>query len=158
MTSRKLKGGGEGGIKLVTRNKRATFNYHIEERYEAGICLVGSEVKSIRTGHISINEAFAQFEGDDLYLIDSHINEYAWSNQFNHPPRRRRKLLLHKRELANLAEMVERGGYAIVPIAVYFKTGRVKIEIGLGKGKKLHDKRESIKEREAKRDMDRHRD
>jgi SsrA-binding protein len=145
----------EGGIKLVTRNKRATFNYHIEDRYEAGVTLLGSEVKSIRAGHVSVNEAYAQFVGDELYMLDSHINEYPWSHQFNHPPRRARKLLLHKSELAKLAEKVELGGYAVVPLALYFKGGRVKVEIGVGKGKKLYDKRESIKEREAKRHMDR---
>jgi SsrA-binding protein len=154
MASQKTKG--EGGIKLVTRNKRAGFNYHIDERYEAGVCLLGSEVKSIRAGHVSVNEAYAQFEGDELYLLDCHINEYPWSHQFNHAPRRPRKLLLHKRQLAELGEMVERGGYAIFPIAIYFKGGRVKVEVGIGKGKKLYDKRESIKEREAKRDIDRH--
>jgi SsrA-binding protein len=139
----------------LTQNRRALFNYHVIERFEAGISLLGSEVKSIREGKVSLTESFAQFRGNELYLMGAHVAEYPMAHQRNHEPVRPRKLLMHRRELDRLAEAVARQGYTLVPLALYLKEGRIKVELGLGKGKQVHDKRASIKEREQKREMDR---
>lgn len=140
---------------LLTQNRRALFNYHVLERFEAGISLLGSEVKSIREGKVSLTESFAQFRGDELYLMGAHVAEYPMAHQRNHEPVRPRKLLMHRRELDRLAEAVQRQGYTLVPLSLYLKEGRIKVELGLCKGKQVHDKRASIKEREQKREMDR---
>ena len=143
------------GIKIIARNKRARFDYLIEDRVEAGVVLLGSEVKSIRAGNISLNEAYASFIDEELFLMNANVSEYPWAHQFNHTPKRARKLLLHKIELARLAERVHIGGYSLIPTSVYFKKGRIKVEIGLGKGKKRFDKREDLKKKSAKRDVER---
>ena len=146
------------GIKIIAKNKKAWFDYYVEEKYEAGIALLGSEVKSIRAGHVSLGDSFAKFsEGSnpELFLLNAHIAEYAWANRNNHDPLRARKLLLHKRELAKLSHVLDRQGLTLVPLTVYFKCGRIKVELGLCRGKKNYDKRETLKTRTAQRDMER---
>ena len=126
------------GIKIIAKNKKAWFDYFVEEKYEAGIVLQGSEVKSLRAGHISMGDAFAKFSQTgvpELYLLNAHITEYAWANRNNHDPLRPRKLLLHKRELAKLSQVLDRQGLTLIPLSIYFKFGRVKVELGLCKGK-----------------------
>lgn len=141
----------EGG-KLVAENRKARFNYDIEEKIEAGIMLTGSEVKSLRSGKANIAESYASEEGGELYLINAHIAEYAQAGRAQHSPTRPRKLLLHRREMSRLAGAIQRQGMTLVPLKLYFNArGIAKVQLGLGKGKKLHDKRET----EKKRDWDR---
>ena len=145
-------------IKIICKNKKAFFDYHIEDRYEAGLALLGSEVKSIRAGHVSLGEAYAKFsEGANpaLFLVNAHVAEYAWANRNNHDPLRPRKLLLHHRELAKLSHQLDIRGLTLVPLSLYFKCGKIKLELGLGRGKKNFDKREALKSRTAQRDIDR---
>ena len=140
------------GGKLVAENRKARFNYDIEEKLEAGIALLGSEVKSLRTGKANIAESYAASEGGELYLINAHIAEYTQAGRANHEPTRRRKLLVHRREMGRLAGAIKKEGMTLVPLKLYFNArGIAKVELGLGKGKKLHDKRET----EKKRDWDR---
>ncbi len=142
----------QGGGKIVAENRKARFNYEIEEKIEAGIMLTGSEVKSLRSGKANIAESYASDEGGELYLINAHIAEYAQSGRNTHSPTRPRKLLLHRREMGRLAGAIQRQGMTLVPLKLYFNArGIAKVELGLGKGKKLHDKRET----EKKRDWDR---
>ena len=139
----------------ITVNRRAFHDFHIDERYEAGIMLAGSEVKSLRDGKANLSDAYARFVGDELYLIGAHVSPYAAANQFGHEPKRDRKLLMNRRELDKLATKVHERGYTLVPLRLYWKHGRAKAEIGLARGKKLHDKRASIRERDEKREMER---
>jgi SsrA-binding protein len=142
--------------KLVADNRKARFNYEIGDVYEAGIVLTGTEVKSLRSGKATIAESYASNEGGELVLINSNIPEYGQANRFNHEPKRPRKLLLHRRQVGRLAAAIEREGLTIVPLKVYFnEKGRAKIEIALARGKKLHDKRESEKARDWKREQGR---
>ena len=146
------------GVKIIAKNKKAWFDYFVEEKYEAGIVLQGSEVKSLRAGHISMGDAFAKFSqtgNPELFLVNAHITEYAWANRNNHDPLRPRKLLLHKRELAKLSQVLDRQGLTLIPLSIYFKFGRVKVELGLCKGKKNYDKRETLKSKSAQREMER---
>ncbi len=139
-------------IKIVASNRKAGFEYFLLERFEAGISLQGSEIKSIRAGQMSLAEAFIDIEsGREAWLIEAHIPPYEQANRFNHDPKRRRRLLLHKKEIRKMWNDVRQKGVTIVPLKVYLKNGRAKIEIALAKGKKLHDKRETI----AKRDQER---
>lgn len=138
-------------IKILARNRKARFDYFLLDHYEAGIVLQGSEIKSIRAGHISIAEAYVRIIDDEAWLIDAHIAPYDQASHFNHEPRRTRKLLLHRSELNRLEKAVLSKGVTIIPTMVYLKNGRAKIEIALAKGKKRHDKRQAI----AKRDMER---
>ena len=140
-------------IKIAADNRRARYNYELGDRFEAGLMLAGTEVKSLRTGKATIAESYASVErSGEIYLINATIPEYLQANRFNHEPKRRRKLLLHAREIAKIAQAVEREGMTIVPLKLYFnEKGRAKLEIALAKGKKLHDKRET----EKKRDWDR---
>ncbi|MFT7520981.1 MAG: SsrA-binding protein [Kiritimatiellia bacterium] len=138
-------------------NRRARFNYEISTTYEAGIALQGSEVKSLRAGLGNLQEAYVQIKANGAWLMGCHISPYLQANRNNHDPVRPRQLLLHKHEIERLRRGINQKGMTIVPLRVYLKDRRIKIEIGLGKGKKLHDKRHSIKAREAKRDMDRRR-
>jgi SsrA-binding protein len=141
----------EGG-KLVAENRKARFNYDIEEKVEAGIVLTGSEVKSLRSGKANIAESYASEEGGELYLINAHIGEYAQAGRAQHSPTRPRKLLLHRREMGRLAGAIQRQGMTLVPLRLYFNArGIAKIQLGLGKGKKLHDKRETEKKRDWNR-------
>ena len=140
--------------KLISENRKARFNYQIEETLEAGISLKGSEVKSCRDAKVNLSDGYAAFKNSELFLQNVHINEYAFSNRFNHEPRALRKLLLHKRELRKW-EAEFQSGKSIVPLKMYFKNGRVKVLLGLGKGKKLHDKRQDLKKKQADREISR---
>ena len=135
------------------RNAKALRDYTVEERFEAGIKLQGTEVKAIRAGRAQINDAFGRFEKGDLWLMNAHIDEYAFGNSSNHPTRRTRKLLLHKHELRKIAQALQIGGYAMVPLRLYFKEALVKVEVALCTGKKLHDKRDDLKARTVTMEM-----
>ncbi len=142
--------------KVVAENRRARFDYFVEDRFEAGIALTGTEVKSLRHGEGSIAEAYATVQGEEVWLINSHIPEYSHGNRQNHEPRRPRKLLLKNREIGKLHGAIARQGLTLVPLSVYFNgAGRAKIEIALARGKKVHDKRETVKERDWKREQGR---
>ena len=143
------------GTKLIVENRRARHDYHLLDRYEAGIVLTGTEVKSLRAGRASLQRAFADVRGGELYLVGAHIAEYAQGNIANHDPDRDRKLLLHKREIASLAGKIQERGLTLVPTRLYFKDGRAKVEIALARGKETHDKRRAIAERDAKRQIER---
>ena len=139
--------------KPIARNRKARFNYHISDTYEAGIQLLGSEVKSLRDGRVDFRDAYATFDGDELLLIGLHISEYPFANQFNHDPNRTRKLLMWRRELNRLKVKIREQGFTLVPTSLYFKNGKVKVELGLAKGKRQYDKREALKQREANREI-----
>ena len=143
----------EQGRTIVAQNKKARHDYHIETEYEAGLVLVGTEVKSLRAGRASLVDAFAQFRDGELYLHGLHIPEYAQGTWTNHAPRRVRKLLLHRAELERLERKTSDTGYAIVPLSLYFKDGYAKVLIALARGKKTYDKRQTLAERDAKRDI-----
>ena len=146
----------ERRIKVVADNRRARFNYEIGETFEAGIALTGSEVKSLRAGKATIAESYADARGGEIWLINSNIPEYQQAGRFNHAPKRLRKLLLHQRQIDRLTGAVERDGMTIVPLKLYFnEKGRAKVEIALGRGKKLHDKRETLKKRSWEREKGR---
>jgi SsrA-binding protein len=136
-------------VKTVAENRKARFAYEVLDTYEAGLALTGTEVKSLREGKANIQESYASVEGGEIWLINSYLPEYLQGNRFNHEPRRRRKLLLNKREMARLAQGVEREGMTMVPLKIYFnERGRAKLLLGLARGKKLHDKRDTEKERD----------
>ena len=143
------------GIKPIAKNSKAFHDYFVEERYEAGVVLSGTEVKSIRQGGVNLKDSFCQVKGGELWLYGVHISPYEKGNIFNKDPRRDRKLLMHRREILRLGMAVQRDGLTMVPLSLYFKNSRVKVEVGLCKGKKLYDKRASAAERDAKRDMER---
>jgi SsrA-binding protein len=144
-------------VKVVATNRKAGFEYFLLERFEAGLSLQGSEIKSIRAGQVSLAESYVQVDGRDAWLIEAHIAPYEQANRFNHDPKRPRRLLLHKKEIARLWEAIRQKGMTIVPTRVYLKGGRAKLELAIAKGKKLHDKREAIArkdlEREQKREL-----
>ena len=142
-------------IKLVANNKKAYHDYFIEEKYEAGIELFGTEVKSIRQGKCSIKEAYVNIDNGEAFVEGMNISPYEKGNIFNREPLRKRRLLLHKREIMKLAGQVQAKGYTLMPLQVYFKNGRVKIEIGLARGKKLYDKRDDLKKKALKRETER---
>lgn len=135
-------------MKIIARNKLANYNYFIEEKYEAGIKLLGSEIKSIRESKVSINEAYVTFSNNEAFITNMHISKYKQANIYNHNETRRRKLLLHKREIISLFTKSREKGYSVIPIKLYIKDGLAKIEIGLARGKKLHDKREDLKRKD----------
>ena len=142
--------------KGVAENRRARFDYFVEDRFEAGIALVGTEVKALRQGEGSIAERYATVDGDEIWLINSHIPEYSHGNRLTHEPRRQRKLLLSKRQIAKLTGAITRQGLTLVPLSIYFNgRGRAKVELALARGKKVHDKRETVKERDWKREQQR---
>jgi SsrA-binding protein len=143
----------DGGVQVVTRNRRAAHEYELTDRLECGLVLVGTEVKSLRDGHCSLDGAYAKVEDGELWLIDCEIPEYAMGNRLNHKPKRERKLLVHRRELAKFAGKASERGFTLVPTSVYFKNGRAKVEIVIARGKQLYDKRQALKSAEAKRDM-----
>ncbi len=142
-------------IKLVATNRKAYHNYNILETYEAGISLVGTEVKSLRQNKVSLDEAYVRPEKGELWLLNAHIARYEASGPFSHEPRRPRRLLMHRNEIISLASQVQEKGLTLVPLKVYFKDDRAKVEIALAKGKKLYDKRETIARRDAEREIDR---
>ena len=142
-------------IKVIAKNKKAFFNYDIIETLEAGIVLKGSEVKAIRDGKINIKDSYVIISDGEAYLLNSHINPYKYSTYDRPEPTRKRKLLLHRREIDKLSGKLQTKGLTLVPLKVYFKNGKIKVEIGLAKGKKNFDKRRTIKERDIKREMER---
>ena len=140
--------------KVVAANRRARFDYFVDDRVEAGIALTGTEVKSLRHGEGSIAESYATVDGEEVWLINSHIPEYSHGNRLNHQPRRARKLLLKGREISKLQGAVARQGLTLVPLSIYFNSrGRAKVELALARGKKVHDKRDTMKERDWKREQ-----
>ncbi len=143
------------GKKIVVSNKKARFNYHIEETYEAGIVLTGGEIKSIRQGKISLEESYISVYQGEIYLLQCHIAPYQFDTTNRYDPHRKRKLLMHKYEIDRLRGKVEAKGYTLVPTKMYFKRGYAKVEVGLAKGKAAPDKRQTIKDREAKREAER---
>src|ERR1700731_2004170 len=146
----------EGNARVVAHNRKARFNYQIGETFEAGIALTGTEVKSLRQGRATIAESYADTRGGEVWLVNANIPEYLQASRFNHAPKRPRKLLLHRRQIEKLAGGVEREGMTIVPLKMYFnEKGRAKIEVALGRGKKLHDKRETDKKRSWEREKGR---
>ena len=143
----------DDGNKIIAENRKARFSYAIEDSLEAGIALVGSEVKSLRGGKSTIAESYAQAKDGELFLVNAYIPEYTQASRFNHEPRRVRKLLVHKREQAKLAAAIQREGMTLIPLKMYFNAkGRAKVELGIARGKKLHDKRETEKSRDWARD------
>jgi len=142
-------------IKVVATNRKAGFEFFLLERFEAGLSLRGSEIKSVRSGQISLAEAYIRVEGNDAWVMDAHIAPYEQANRFNHDPRRPRRLLLHRKEIRELWSAIQQKGMTIVPTRVYLKNGRAKMEIAVARGKKLYDKRQAIARRDAEREMDR---
>lgn len=145
----------KGSVKILAQNKKAYFDYFVEEKYETGIELIGTEVKSLRMGQANLKDSFCTIEKGQLFVTGMHISPYEKGNIFNRDPLRDRKLLMHKREILKLYGNIKRDGYALIPLSVYLKGPVVKMEIGLCKGKKQYDKRESIANRDAKREGDR---
>ncbi|MEA5146329.1 MAG: SsrA-binding protein SmpB [Candidatus Limiplasma sp.] len=143
------------GVKPIAQNRKAYHEYFVEETYECGLSLFGTEVKSIRAGKINLKESYCMIRGGELYAEGMHISPYEQGNQYNQDPLRPKKLLMHKSEIRKLAGLVSRQGYALVPLKVYLKDGRMKLELGLCKGKQLHDKRDSAAERDALREIER---
>ncbi|MEN6365138.1 MAG: SsrA-binding protein SmpB [Rectinema sp.] len=141
------------GVKVLALNRRARFDYSVEESFECGVELRGTEVKSIKDGRISFPDAFAEVRANEIWLRNFHISEYVFSSLFNHDPDRMKKLLLHAQEIKRIDRKVREKGYTLIPLSVYLKHGLVKIELGLCKGKKLYDKRADIKERDVDRDL-----
>jgi SsrA-binding protein len=142
-------------IKVVATNRKASFEYFLLEHFEAGLALHGSEIKSIRAGQVSLAEAYVEVDGRNAWLVEAHIAPYEQANRFNHDPKRRRRLLLHRKEILELWDAVRQKGVTIVPLRIYIKEGRAKIEIALAKGKKLHDKRATIAKRDEERELSR---
>ena len=142
------------GIKIICQNKKARHNYFIEDSLEAGMVLRGTEVKSLREGKANLVDSYATVERGEIWLNNFHINPYSPASQFSHHPMRKRKLLLNKREIAKLIGKTQEKGYNLIPLKIYFKGGRAKVELSLAKAKKLHDKRATIKKREAVREID----
>ena len=143
------------GIKIAAQNRKAHHDYFVEDRYEAGVELFGTEVKSIRAGTLNLKDSYCQTRDGEIFAYGVHISPYDKGNIFNKDPDRPKRLLLHKREIRKLHEAQKLDGYALIPLSVYFKNGLVKVELGVCKGKKNYDKRQSIAERDAKREMDR---
>ena len=143
------------GIKIIAKNSKAYHDYFIEEKFEAGIALAGTEVKSIRMGNVNLKDSFCIIKDGQLVVHGMHISPYEKGNIFNKDPRRPRQLLMHKREILKLFGKMKQDGYALIPLSIYLSRAKVKLELGLAKGKKLYDKRESAAKRDAKREMDR---
>jgi len=142
-------------IKIVTENRKARFEYFIEDEFEAGISLLGTEVKSLRMGRANLKDAYGKIQQGEVYIHQMHIGQYPYAHYGNHDPLRPRKLLLHKYEIKRLYGKVNEKGYALIPLRVYFKAGKVKVALALAKGKRKHDKRETIRRRDQKRELDR---
>ena len=143
------------GQKIVARNRKASHDYFLEDFAEAGIVLLGTEIKSIRAGQVSLKEAYVRLDGQEAYLVNAHIATYNPASHFNHDPRRPRKLLLHKREIRRMHEKVSQRGYTIVPTKMYLSKGRAKVEIATARGKRQYDKRKEIAKRETDREIER---
>lgn len=145
----------KGFGKAIAQNKKASHDYFIEDTYEAGIVLQGTEIKSIRAGRVNLKDSHARINNGEMVLINLHIATYEQGNRFNHDPTRTRKLLLHRKEIDKLIGLTQQEGFALVPLKIYIKNGFAKVLIGLGKGKKKYDKREDLKRKQMKRDVDR---
>jgi SsrA-binding protein len=143
------------GEKNVCVNRQARFNYFIDEIYEAGLVLVGSEVKSLRDGKANLADSYARIQKGEAFLINAHVSAYPGANQFNHDPTRTRKLLLHQREIERLTGKTKERGFTLIPLRLYFKNGKAKVELGLARGKKLYDKRETLRRKVAEREVER---
>jgi SsrA-binding protein len=141
--------------KLICQNKKAFYNYFIEDTVQAGISLLGSEVKSLRDGKVNLGDSYGDIKKGEVFLVDAHISPYPQANRLNHDPLRTRKLLLHKKEIKRLIGKVEQRGYTLIPIRLYFTNGNVKVDLALAKGKKLFDKRETLKKKTMEREMER---
>lgn len=144
------------GVKVIAQNKKARHDYFIEDTYEAGISLAGTEVKSIRLGKVNLKDSYAQVKNGEMMLCNMHVSPYEKGNIFNKDPMRERRLLLHRSEISRLNGLVTQKGFSLVPLSLYLKKGMVKVEIAVVRGKKLYDKREDIATRDAERDMQRH--
>ena len=151
--ARGAKKGEDDGLKVICRNKRAFHEYEIHERLECGLVLTGTEVKSLRDGHSSLEDAYARLDGGEVWMIGSDIPEYAMGNKMNHKPKRPRKLLLHRREIAKFAGKASQRGFTLVPLKIYFKGSHAKVELAVARGKQLHDKRQSQKKADAQREI-----
>lgn len=145
----------KGTGKMVAQNKKAYHDYAIEETYEAGIVLQGTEIKSIRAGKVNLKDSYARIQNNEIYLFGMHVSPYEQGNRYNHDPLRTRKLLLHRKEISKLIGESKEVGYSIVPLKMYLKNGYAKVLIGLARGKKKYDKREDLKKKEAKREIER---
>ena len=141
------------GIKIICQNKKARHNYEIVDTMETGVVLQGTEVKALREGKASMADCYAVVDREQVYMLHCHISHYTPAHAFNHDPMRKRKLLLHKKEIGKLIGTTQEKGYNLIPLKLYFKNGKVKVELAIGKGKKSHDKRETIKKREADREI-----
>ncbi len=145
----------KSGEKIVCVNREARHNYFIDEIYEAGLVLLGSEVKSLRDGKANLKDSYARIQKGEAFLVNAHVSPYPGANQFNHEPTRPRKLLLHQREIERLTGKTKEKGLTLIPLRLYFKNGRAKVELGLARGKKLYDKRETLKRKIAEREVER---
>ncbi len=143
------------GIQVITTNRKARHDYQILETIEAGIALLGTEVKSLRAGRVNLKDSYAEIRGGEIFLVGAHISPYEEANRFNHEPERQRRLLLHRREILRYGLKAREKGLTLVPLRLYFKSNRVKVELGLARGKRLYDKRQAIAQRDAKRELDR---
>ncbi|HXG50076.1 MAG TPA: SsrA-binding protein SmpB [candidate division Zixibacteria bacterium] len=143
------------GEQVVCVNRQARHNYFIEETYEAGIALLGSEVKSLRAGKAQLKDSYARIQNGEAFLVNAHVSPYPGASRFNHEPKRTRKLLLHRREIERLAGKTQERGLTLIPLRLYFKNGKAKVELGLARGKKLYDKRETLRRKAARREVER---
>ena len=144
------------GVKTLVQNKKARHDYFIEDTYEAGIALVGTEVKSVRMGSVNLKDSYAQVKNREVFVHNMHISPYEKGNIFNRDPMRDRKLLLHKKEIIKLGSLADRQGYSLSPLSLYLKDGLVKMELGVARGKKLYDKRDDMRDKDVKRDIEKH--
>lgn len=151
--TRNAKKGDDGDIRVICRNKRAYHDYEVLESLECGVALTGTEVKSLRDGHASLEDAYAKIDGDEVWMIGSDVPEYAMGNRMNHKPKRPRKLLLHRREINKFAGKATQKGFTLVPLKLYFKGGLAKVELAVARGKQLHDKRQAAKSADAQREI-----
>jgi SsrA-binding protein len=154
-TAKKDKKDGGDATVNICRNRRATHEYEILDKVECGLVLVGTEVKSLRAGHASLEDAYARVDDGEVWLIGAEIPEYEYGNRLNHKPKRPRKLLLHRKEIDRFASKASEKGLTLIPLRMYFREGKAKVELAVGKGKQTHDKRESVKKADAKRQIDR---
>jgi len=145
----------KGHKKIITENRKARHDYHIDDTYEAGIALLGTEVKALRNGSANLRDAYARIRNGEVFLHQMHIGPYAFAYYDNHPPLRKRKLLLHKKEIKKLIGKTNEKGYSLVPLSLYFKDGKVKVNLGLVRGKRKYDKRQAIRKRDEQRDLER---
>ena len=145
----------KGGIKIAAQNKKAYHDYFVDEKYEAGIELFGTEVKSLRAGNVNLKDSYCDIKDGELFVVGMHVSPYEQGNIFNRDPLRKRKLLMHKREIMRLHGLVAQKGVSLIPLSLYFSGSRVKVEVGLCRGKKLYDKRETIKQRDVQRSAER---